>query len=151
MVCRAGLPVVSLEIKPRFPRHGAGNRGPVSSKTLRRKPVPNWERAWGEPSLLPFGCKLGRLPTIGQFRVAGLAIQHRLLHSHRLRPQPGHPKSKIQTPKSKLLDGPTPFGSCIRYFHVTPTRVGGYLHTHIMQAKQQRPNAFQKQVVTGTM
>ena len=59
----ATRPVVSLEMGPRFPRHGAGNRAPVSGKTLRRKSVPNLGRAWRESSLLPLGCKLGRLPT----------------------------------------------------------------------------------------
>ena len=59
----ATRPVVSLEMGPRFPRHGAGNRAPVSGRTLRRKSVPNLGRAWREPSQLPFGCKLGRLRT----------------------------------------------------------------------------------------
>ena len=36
-----------------------------------------------------------------------MAIHLRLLHGHRLQPQPGHPKF------------------CIRNFHVTPTAVGG--------------------------
>ena len=35
-------PVVSPEIEPRFPRHGAGNRSSFSSKTSRRKSVPNF-------------------------------------------------------------------------------------------------------------
>ena len=149
--------------------------------------MPNLSRAWGEPSLLPFGCKLVCLQ-LGQIRGASTAIHHHLLHSHPLRSRP----DQIQTPngpfgfwslefgfwilefgvwsldfgfwildlgfwilefgfwildqfslrsfcggpKRRRLDfgfwilvwmrpQPTSFGSCIRYFHVTPTRVGG--------------------------
>ena len=155
----------------------------LPAKPLRRKSVPNLGRAWGEPSLLPFGCKLVCLQ-LGQIRVASTAIRHHLLHSHRLRSRPD--QSKIQTPNGPfgfwilefgfwildfgswilefgvwilefgfwILDQfslrsfcggpkrrrlefgfwilvwmrpqPTSFGSCIRYFHVTPTRVGGF-------------------------
>ena len=70
------------EIGARFP-----------AKPLRRKSVPNLGRAWGESSLLPFGCKLVRLQ-LGQIRVASTAIHHHLLHSHRLRSRP----DQIQTP-----------------------------------------------------
>ena len=59
----AAWPVVSPETEPRFPRHGAGNRGSVSNKTSRRQSVPNLVRPWVESSLLPFGCKLVSPPT----------------------------------------------------------------------------------------
>ena len=73
------------EIRARFPaKPSAGNRCPI------------WSARGGNRACY-------------QFRVAGLAIQHRLLHSHRLRPQPGHPKSKIQNPKG-------PFGFWILEF-----------------------------------
>ena len=65
-------------------RTRAGLRGPAPgfpAKPLRRKSVPNLGRAWGEPSLLPFGCNLVRLQ-LGQIRVARTAIRHHLLHSH---------------------------------------------------------------------
>ena len=93
---------VSPEIGPRFP---------FPAKPLRRKSVPNLGRAWGEPSLLPFGCKVVRLQ-LGQIRVASTAIQHHLLHSHRLRPRP----DQIQNPKSKLQTGRLDFGVWILEF-----------------------------------
>ena len=82
------------EIGARFP-----------AKPLRRKSVPNLGRAWGESSLLPFGCKLVG-PQLGQIRVASTAIHHHLLHSHRLRSRP----DQIQTPKSKIQTGRLDFG-----------------------------------------
>ena len=94
----AAWPAVSPEIGPRFPRHGAGNR-------LRRKSVPNLGRAWGEPNLLPFGCKLVSLQ-LEQIRVASAAIPHHLLHSHRLRSRP----DQIQNPNSKIQNPNGPFG-----------------------------------------
>ena len=56
----------------------------------------------GESRLVPFACKLGRLPTIGQIWVARLAMHLRLLHSHGFRPQPGHTKSKVQNPNERF-------------------------------------------------
>ena len=102
----AAWPAVSPEIGPRFPRHGAGNRGSISGKTPPPS-VPNLGRAWGEPSLLPFGCL-----QLGQIRVASTAIHHHLLHSHRLRPRP----DQIQNPKSKLQTGRLDFGVWILEF-----------------------------------
>ena len=67
--------------------------------------MPNLSRAWGESSLLPFGCKLGRLQ-LGQIRVASTAIRHHLLHSHRLHSRP----DQVQNPKSKLQTGRLDFG-----------------------------------------
>ena len=67
--------------------------------------MPNLGRAWGESSLLPFGCKLVCLQ-LGQIRVASTAIHHHLLHSHRLRSRP----DQIQNPKSKLQTGRLDFG-----------------------------------------
>ena len=58
--------------------------------------MPNLGRAWGEPSLLPFGCRLVCLQ-LGQIRVANTAIHHHLLHSHRFRSRP----DQIQNPNSK--------------------------------------------------
>ena len=103
----AAWPAVSPEIGPRFPRHGAGNRGSISGKT----PVPNLGRAWGESSLLPFGCKLVSLQ-LGQIRVASTAIHHHLLHSHRLRSRP----DQIQNPNSKIQNPNGPFGFWILEF-----------------------------------
>ena len=86
------------EIGARFP-----------AKPPRRKSVPNLGRAWGESSLLPFGCKLERLQ-LGQMRVASTAIHHHLLHRHRLRSRPDqNPNSKIQNPNG-------PFGFWILEF-----------------------------------
>ena len=58
--------------------------------------MPNLSRAWGESSLLPFGCKLVCLQ-LGQIRGASTAIHHHLLHSHPLRSRP----DQIQNPNSK--------------------------------------------------
>ena len=82
----AAWPAVSPEIGPRFP-----------AKPLRRKSVPNLGRAWGESSLLPFGCKLVCLQ-LGQIRLASTAIHHHLLHGHRLRSRP----DQIQNPNLDL-------------------------------------------------
>ena len=73
--------------------------------------MPNLGRARGEPSLLPFGCKLVRLQ-LGQIRVASTAIHHHLLHSHRLHSRP----DQVQNPKSKLQTGRLDFGFWILEF-----------------------------------
>ena len=58
---------------------------------IRLRLMRNLVRARVEPSLAPFGCELGGLPT-GAKNFAGTAIHLRLLHGRRL----GRPKSKIQ-------------------------------------------------------
>ena len=93
-------PISTTEIGARFP-----------AKPLRRKSVPNLSRAWGESSLLPFGCKLVCLQ-LGQIRGASTAIHHHLLHSHPLRSRP----DQIQNPKSKLQTGRLDFGFWILDF-----------------------------------
>ena len=56
---RPGFHDTGLEIGDWFP----GNRSSPSSQSPLWKLVPNLERARVEPSLAPFGCKPGRLPT----------------------------------------------------------------------------------------
>ena len=75
--------------------------------------MPNLSRAWGESSLLPFGCKLGRLQ-LGQIRVASTAIHHHLLHSHRLHSRP----DQVQNPNSKRAVWILDFGVWILEFGV---------------------------------
>ena len=84
----------SLETEPLFPRHGAGNRGSISSKTRLWKPEPNLSRARGNRTSDLLLTSLGPYQ-LHQVRVASPPIQERLLHSHRLQPP------QIQTPKSK--------------------------------------------------
>ena len=99
------------EIGARFP-----------AKPLRRKSVPNLSRAWGESSLLPFGCKLVCLQ-LGQIRGASTAIHHHLLHSHPLRSRP----DQIQNPKSKLQTGRLDFGFWILDFGVRSLDFGFWI------------------------
>ena len=73
--------------------------------------MPNLSRAWGESSLLPFGCKLVCLQ-LGQIRGASTAIHHHLLHSHPLRPRP----DQIQNPNSKRAVWVLDFGVWILDF-----------------------------------
>ena len=89
----AAWPAVSPEIGPRFPRHGAGNRGSISGKT----PPPEIGAQFGprvEPSLLPFGCL-----QLGQIRVASTAIF--IICYIAIASGPGPTKSKIPNPNSK--------------------------------------------------
>ena len=92
--------IFSLETGPRFPRHGAGDRGSISSKTPcgNRSPICaayGWNRASDLllTSLGPYQLR--------HIRVASLPIQGHLLHSHPFLPQPGNPKSKPQNPNPK--------------------------------------------------
>ena len=75
--------------------------------------MPNLSRAWGEPSLLPFGCKLVCLQ-LGQIRGASTAIHHHLLHSHPLRSRP----DQIQTPNGPFGFWSLEFGFWILEFGV---------------------------------
>ena len=89
----------------------AGNRCPIWAA-----------RAWAEPSLLPFGCKLACLQ-LGQIRVASTAIHHHLLHSHHLRSRP----DQIQNPNSKLQTGRLDFGVWILEFGVWILDFGSWI------------------------
>ena len=118
-------PVVSSEIEPRFPRHGAGNRSSFSSKTFCRKSVPNFRPhvagieladldggfGWGIWTGGGFGwgiwileCGLGDLDGGFGFWIGDWGIW-----------MGGFSPDYLP-----------PFGFCIRYFQATPTRVGGF-------------------------
>ena len=56
--------IFSLETGPRFPRHGAGNRGSISSKTPLWKSEPNLSRIRGKSSLRPFAYKPKSKPAV---------------------------------------------------------------------------------------
>ena len=98
-------PLFLRKLGPDFHDTGPEIGARFPAKPLRRKSVPNLGRAWGEPSLLPFGCKPVSLQ-LGQIRVASTAIHHHLLHSHRLRSRP----DQIQNPNSKIQNPNGPFG-----------------------------------------
>ena len=86
----------SLEIRPRFPRHRAGNRSSVSSNIRPRKSVPNLERGQGGPSLRPFAYKLN-YAKFGWPARPYKSICYIAIDSCPARP----PQSKLQNPKSK--------------------------------------------------
>ena len=109
-------PVVSPEIEPRFPRHGAGNRSSFSSKTSRRKSVPNFRPHVAGIELADLDGGFGWGIWMGDLDFGlwtggfGFWIGDWGIWMGGFSP-----------------DYLPPFGFCIRYFLVTPTRVGGYV------------------------
>ena len=92
----AAWPAVSPEIGPRFPQHGAGNRGSISGKT----PPPEIGAQFGprvggtEPATFRLQ---GSVPPTRPKSGGQRGHTSSLLHSHRLRPRP----DQIPNPNSK--------------------------------------------------
>ena len=102
----AAWPAVSPEIRPRFPRHGAGNRAPISGKTSPPEIGAQFGPRVGGIEPATFRLQASVCLQLGQVRVASTAIHLHLLHGHHTRPRP----DRNQNPKSMLQTGRLDFG-----------------------------------------